>query len=214
MKRVQSYKNSTVEVTFDPNRCIHAAECVRRMPAVFQPSERPWVVLEGADPEEVASVVERCPTGALQFARLDGTYREVPKEEATIRAMINGPLYVRGNVQWKQPDGTVTSETRLALCRCGLSANKPYCDNSHAGKFDATPVAEESRLQPPSADAPAELHLETCPNGPVLLKGNVTLEMRGGPTFTGSAGALCRCGASKAKPFCDGSHKAAGFVAP
>jgi CDGSH-type Zn-finger protein len=182
------------------------------MPAVFRPAERPWVVLEGALPEEVQAVVERCPTGALQFARLDGSYREEPQGEAVIRGMINGPLYVRGDVELKQPDGTWKKETRLALCRCGLSQNKPYCDNSHVGKFDASPMAEENRLQP---GEPGEgLKLDPCPNGPVLVKGQVTIEMRGGPTFEGAAGALCRCGASRTKPFCDGAHKAAGFEAP
>jgi CDGSH-type Zn-finger protein/uncharacterized Fe-S cluster protein YjdI len=214
MKRRQSYKNSTIEVTFDPNRCIHAAECVRRMPVVFRPTERPWVVLEGADPGEVQAVVERCPTGALQFARLDGSYQEAAQPQATIKAMINGPLYIRGDIELELPGGEVKNETRLALCRCGLSQNKPYCDNSHAGKFDASPVAEENKLQPASEAAGAKLRLQPCPNGPVLVRGNVTLEVRGGPTFVGSAGALCRCGASKTKPFCDGAHKTAGFEAP
>jgi CDGSH-type Zn-finger protein/uncharacterized Fe-S cluster protein YjdI len=212
MKRTQQYRNSVVEVRFDPNRCTHAAECVRRMPAVFRPSERPWVVLEGADPEEVQAVVERCPTGALQFARLDGSYTEQPAAEPSIQAMINGPLYVRGDIELRMPDGTVRHETRVALCRCGLSANKPFCDNAHTGRFDAGPVSAENRLQ--QGEAEPGLRLETCPNGPVLLKGEVTVNVRGGPSFAGVGGALCRCGASQAKPFCDGAHKPAGFQAP
>ena len=51
-------------------------------------------------------------------------------------------------------------------------------------------------------------------NGPLLVSGPVTLEDMSGQTF-GLSGrntiALCRCGHSESKPFCDGSHNRAGF---
>jgi CDGSH-type Zn-finger protein len=54
-------------------------------------------------------------------------------------------------------------------------------------------------------------------NGPLIIHGAVRVVDHLGEEFTVPAGkesvALCRCGHSKAKPFCDGSHRACGFQA-
>lgn len=47
-------------------------------------------------------------------------------------------------------------------------------------------------------------------NGPILIEGPLEI---GGKVIEQQTVALCRCGASKNKPFCDGGHRAAGFVA-
>lgn len=54
-----------------------------------------------------------------------------------------------------------------------------------------------------------------CPDGPLLVRGDVRIEdIDGNPVPRPRATvALCRCGLSAVKPFCDGSHKAAGFKA-
>ena len=69
MKRVQSYPGTGFTVTYDPNTCIHAAECARGLPAVFVPEERPWVRPGAASAKQIAEVVARCPSGALQFVK-------------------------------------------------------------------------------------------------------------------------------------------------
>jgi CDGSH-type Zn-finger protein len=85
-----------------------------------------------ANPDRVAEVVMRCPSGALQFEREDGGATEPIPQENAIAVIVDGPLYVRGNVQIKDPLGeTLLEDTRVALCRCGESRNKPLCDNSH-----------------------------------------------------------------------------------
>ena len=49
-------------------------------------------------------------------------------------------------------------------------------------------------------------------NGPLHLEGEVTIEDGNGEViFRGEDAWLCRCGSSKTKPFCDGSHKIVGF---
>jgi len=55
-----------------------------------------------------------------------------------------------------------------------------------------------------------------CPDGPLLVRGDVELvDDRGNPVDRHRATvALCRCGSSMIKPFCDGTHKAIGFEAP
>jgi CDGSH-type Zn-finger protein len=106
--------------------------CVRRLPQVFKPEARPWVAVDGADADAIAATVETCPTGALHYRRLDGGPQEQPPENTTVEPRPNGPLFVRGHVRIVDEDGQLIREdTRAALCRCGASENKPFCDGSH-----------------------------------------------------------------------------------
>ncbi len=88
--------------------------------------------VDAATADKVAEVVVTCPTGALHFERLDGGLQEKPPGETTIDARPNGPLYMRGKLRITGPGGQLIREdTRVALCRCGHSENKPFCDGSH-----------------------------------------------------------------------------------
>ena len=60
--------------------------------------------------------------------------------EPSGRIRENGPLLIKGPIQLTDHDGRViTAEgENVALCRCGQSAKKPFCDASHRGKFDGT----------------------------------------------------------------------------
>jgi CDGSH-type Zn-finger protein len=105
---------------------------VRKLPQVFVPEARPWVVVDAADADAVAAAIESCPTGALHYRRLDGGRQEEPATETTVEPRPNGPLFVRGPVRIVDPDGRLIREdTRVALCRCGGSENKPFCDGTH-----------------------------------------------------------------------------------
>jgi uncharacterized Fe-S cluster protein YjdI/CDGSH-type Zn-finger protein len=129
----REYRNNEIVVFWEPRLCIHAGFCFRGLPAVFKPNDRPWVILDGAEADEVAQVVMTCPTGALHFERLDGGPQEQPDDETTIKLQVNGPLYLRGKLRVVGPGNhKIREDTRLALCRCGVSANKPFCDGSHA----------------------------------------------------------------------------------
>ena len=57
------------------------------------------------------------------------------------------------------------------------------------------------------------IHVEAIPNGPLKLTSTVGQIQVGGEVYEGKACFLCRCGASGNKPYCDGSHKKAGFQA-
>lgn len=59
-------------VHWDSERCIHSERCVRGAPAVFDRQARPWVNLDGAPAEQVAAVIDRCPSGALSYTWADG----------------------------------------------------------------------------------------------------------------------------------------------
>ena len=96
------------------------------------PEARPWVVVDAADADAVAATIESCPTGALHYRRLDGGRDEQYQEDTTVEPRPNGPLFVRGRVRIVDPEGELIREdTRVALCRCGSSKNKPFCDGSH-----------------------------------------------------------------------------------
>ena len=127
----RAYRGTQVEVSFDTALCLHASECVRGLPGVFDRSRRPWILADSATPEELTAVIERCPSGALQYRRLDEAPDEQTDPITTVTPVENGPLALRGRLVVQHPDGTRESLPRAALCRCGQSKNKPFCDNSH-----------------------------------------------------------------------------------
>jgi len=131
---VRHYAGEAIDISYDARRCIHAAECVRGLPAVFDTDRRPWILPSGASADAIAAVIEQCPSGALHYTWRDGGAAESPPEQTTIKPVPGGPLYVRGLVQLRSADGSlIVEDTRVALCRCGQSENKPFCDNSHIG---------------------------------------------------------------------------------
>ena len=204
----KAYRSEKITVSFDPERCIHYAECVRGLPEVFDTEKRPWIQPEKSDPDRVAEVVMRCPTGALRFERRDGGAGEPVPHENVVAVAANGPLYVRGDIEITDSTGAVLLEnTRVALCRCGESRNKPFCDNSHKqANFRDAGVLGENRLALKPA-AGWRLQIVPTVGGPLILKGEVEIRSADGDTaYRGTKTVLCRCGHSANKPFCDGSH--------
>ena len=135
--QVREYRTDSIVVSFDPALCIHLAECLRGAPEVFNTLRRPWVQPEAASPDALAEAVRRCPSGALQYERLDGKSGEPAPPGLEVTVVPSGPLLVRGDVAVVAADGTeLRTATRLALCRCGQSQNKPYCDNTHMSLRD------------------------------------------------------------------------------
>lgn len=125
----RAYRGDAVTVLYDAKRCLHVAECVRGLPEVFNTAARPWIGPDNADAERVAEVVRRCPTGALHYALETGD-EEAGDDNTHITPQPNGPLVIRGKLSIETPEG-VLEETRAALCRCGQSGNKPFCDGTH-----------------------------------------------------------------------------------
>lgn len=128
--RGKAYAGSGVTVYYDAPRCVHVANCVRGLPEVFRPRERPWIQAGSAAAQEVAAVVRTCPTGALHYA-LEGGEGEAPERPTRIVPVVDGPVGLRGDLVIETATGEVR-EVRAALCRCGASSNKPFCDGTHA----------------------------------------------------------------------------------
>lgn len=214
--RVKTYWSDDIVVTYDAGRCIHAAECVRGLPGVFDTGKRPWIQPGNAAADAVAEVVMRCPTGALHFERKDGGAAEDAPEQNTIRVRDRGPLYLRGEIELRLADGAVVRDTRMALCRCGASQNKPFCDNSHVhGGFSDTGALGENKVRLlDTVQTGGKLIVTPTPNGSIKVEGDLALSGADGQTtFEGNRAFLCRCGGSHNKPFCDSTHKEIGFQA-
>jgi uncharacterized Fe-S cluster protein YjdI/CDGSH-type Zn-finger protein len=128
----REYENDDIVVYWEPGLCVHVGRCLRILPEVFDVDARPWVNISAANADEIAEAILACPSGALQFRRKDGGPQEEPPEQTIVRLRPNGPMYVQGHIRIEGPGRKLLRETtRAALCRCGASQNKPYCDNSH-----------------------------------------------------------------------------------
>jgi len=212
-KTVFEYPGKNATVFWHGRLCIHVGECGRAKGELFVGGRNPWCQPDLTNSEEIADVISRCPTGALtvQFKDVPGT--EQPDPVNTVNVAYNGPLFVRGQLNIEDaPDDAPGLACRAALCRCGKSRNKPFCDNSHEkdGFSDYGAVGETGTDEP---DAGGELTIKPIKDGPLMFGGNLTIRNSSGrDAWHGSRVALCRCGESENKPFCDGTHKRVGFT--
>lgn len=200
----------------------------------------------------------------------------------TIRPMQDGPYVIEGLTDLRNRKGPLVTQSRMALCRCGESSNKPFCDGTHAkvgfssAKLDGRPadrrdnyagseitihdnrgicahagrctdglpavfkLGTEPWIDPNGAGA-SEIRevIKSCPsgalsvtvggvehrdgegdptvfiapNGPYVVSGGLELlETRRGEGASTEHCMLCRCGGSKNKPFCDGTHWHKKFI--
>lgn len=199
-----------ITIRFDTRRCIHSRHCVLGAPRVFLANvDGPWLHPEEETVEKCVEIAHACPSGAITYERHDGGLPEAPPQVNVLQVRENGPYAIHAEISLKGHE----SGFRATLCRCGKSANKPYCDNSHrkAG-FIASGEPDTIKSDPlPSRDGP--LHIEPIVNGPLQVMGN--LEICSGTNRTvwhTDVVRLCRCGGSSNKPFCDGTHARIGFI--
>jgi len=127
----KEYTNGEVTIVWQVKKCMHAEYCWRGLPDVFRYKQRPWVDPEGASSEAIMKQIDQCPSGALTYYKNSDGPAKVKSTAPVIEVMENGPLLVRGSFLLKKQDGTEKEEQNAALCRCGVSSNKPYCDGSH-----------------------------------------------------------------------------------
>jgi CDGSH-type Zn-finger protein/uncharacterized Fe-S cluster protein YjdI len=213
MADVEVVSSQSVELRFEARRCIHSRNCVLSRPDVFVPNvEGEWLHPERASAEEVAELAHNCPSGAIQYRRLDGGAQERAPLVNTVRIRENGPLAFHAALVIRS--AVPAPAFRATLCRCGASQTKPYCDGSHhAAGFVATGEPAAGPMQPlATRDGPLEI--VPASNGPLLLKGALEVVSGTGQTIAKlSSTALCRCGHSSNKPYCDGTHTKIGFRA-
>lgn len=98
---------------------------------------------------------------------------------------------------WITLDITSTEEVIAQVKKCPSAALSFYMNNDVQGKVELS----------------SETITEVIPNGPLMVYGNISVkDSKGIEKKNNKVTAFCRCGASKNKPYCDGSHKTIGFV--
>ncbi len=208
---IEEVRSAGAMIRFESRLCIHSRNCVLGRPDVFVPNvEGEWIHPERATPDEIAELAHNCPSGAIQYQRLDGGPAEAAPQVNTVRVRENGPLAFNAPLSIAEAPAGL----RATLCRCGASRRKPWCDGSHnAAGFAATGEPPTQAAEPlPTRNGPVAVL--TTKDGPLQVTGAVEMVSGTGRTINKLTEAwLCRCGASANKPYCDGSHRKVGFRA-
>ncbi len=128
----KEYPNDEVTIVWKPKKCIHSEKCWRNLPEVFRHGKKPWVDPNGKSAEDIKIQIDQSPSGALSYySNKEGNNTNSKPTVTVVDVAPDGPLLVKGEFEIKKADGTISVETNAALCRCGASTNKPYCDGSH-----------------------------------------------------------------------------------
>lgn len=139
---IKEYSKDELTVLWQPKKCIHSAKCWHGLPKAFNPKDRPWIKLDDVNAEEIIEQVMKCPSGALRIKTTPTPEEEIRDvfmedfhddeiEMTEITVLKNGPLKIKGNLSVKHKDGKIENHQEVYLCRCGESANKPFCDGTH-----------------------------------------------------------------------------------
>ncbi len=67
--KAKEYTNGEITIVWKPGICTHSGICVRTLPNVYKPNERPWIQMENAISSEMIDQVAKCPSGALSIKK-------------------------------------------------------------------------------------------------------------------------------------------------
>jgi uncharacterized Fe-S cluster protein YjdI len=67
----RDYPTEGLTIHWNPGICQHSGVCARTLPAVFRPRQRPWIDQDAASAEEIAAMIDTCPSGALRYTWTD-----------------------------------------------------------------------------------------------------------------------------------------------
>ncbi|MBF0276422.1 MAG: CDGSH iron-sulfur domain-containing protein [SAR324 cluster bacterium] len=127
--QLDEYQGESITILDNRGICSHAGVCTSQLPEVWGGVN--WINPDGAGKEKIISIINKCPSGALSF-RINGKNNSENQGEPGIRVSRNGQLEVQGGIELENiRQGKGASQDHYALCRCGQSKNKPFCDGSH-----------------------------------------------------------------------------------
>ena len=137
--KARTYENDEVVVYWQPRLCIHSANCFMGLPGVFNPQKRPWIMPEKGTAGEIIETIDTCPTRALLYQRKNEPHERQEEEPvadsypAHVRILKNGPALISGNFVIHDSENNPLNHDGevAAICRCGASKRKPFCDGSH-----------------------------------------------------------------------------------
>jgi len=208
---VEVVPGTKLSIVFDGKRCIHSRHCVLDTPGVFRANTPGnWIDPDAASVETLVGVAHTCPSGAIRYRRHDGGAEEQAPPVNVCRLRENGPLAINATIALASQEPMF----RATLCRCGASNNKPFCDGSHA-KVGFVATGEPATVTTDALAArDGTLTVTPRKNGPLSVTGNLEICAGTGRIVSRVIKtALCRCGGSSNKPFCDGTHAKNGFTA-
>ena len=165
-------------------------------------------------PEPTAKKPESTDEKALDrwFLEQRGNKR-VPKRLDVANELLvsnGGPLRMSGNITLINEDGSVRHSNNLSLCRCGASKSRPVCDDQHLEVefFDSGAIGQLSDWMP--VHRPQTITVTCVKDGPLKFRGYLRIYNKKGQECITMSGALCRCGKSSKKPFCDNKQHCSG----
>lgn len=65
----KDYPTQGITIHWNASICQHSGVCARTLPAVFRPRERPWINQHEATADEIAAMIDTCPSHALTYTR-------------------------------------------------------------------------------------------------------------------------------------------------
>ena len=128
-RKVDNYKGKKITIHDDRGICSHAGFCTDGLPKVFQMGVEPWINPDAENVGKIIQTIKKCPSGALSYS-IDGVLYNKYSEHPEIQITEDGPYFIKGSIELNDADHP-ESEEHFALCRCGKSKNKPFCDGQH-----------------------------------------------------------------------------------
>jgi CDGSH-type Zn-finger protein len=183
-------------------------------PFSWSDSDQHTVIPESSSNPDVTTVTESTDekTNERWFIEQRGNKRVPKRLEVTNEMQVTsgGPLKMTGNITLINEDGNVTHGNSLRLCRCGASKNKPFCDDQHLEIefLDGGAINHLSEWMP--VVRPQTVTVTCVKNGPLKFRGYLRIFNRKNQECITMSGALCRCGKSTKKPFCDNRQECSG----
>lgn len=132
-ERAEIYKGPTIDM-MDDRRCALARFCHQRDGDAWQLVH---YSSSGKHREQAIQAASECPSGRLTVMDKFGNLMEPELSPAIIVSQdperrASGGLFIQGGIPLEAADGELYEvQNRMALCRCGASKNKPFCDACH-----------------------------------------------------------------------------------
>jgi uncharacterized Fe-S cluster protein YjdI len=137
---VKEFSNGEVTVYWKSELCIHSANCLIGSPEVFNSKKKPWINVHASNSKDIMKVIDTCPSRALTYLKSTKFVTSKPRatvkmksKYARVQILKNGPALITGNFivrDAKKKKIKIDNEV-AAICRCGASKKKPFCDGSH-----------------------------------------------------------------------------------
>jgi len=137
-ERIKKYfqTDSTFKVRDDRYICAHIGVCTDDLPKVYNSKAKPWIAPDNATIEENKALTKKCPSSALDYEEAEQKAKAFfDNQIAKIFIYPKGPYFIQGKVELidDQDSMKILGEVndRFAMCRCGKSEKKPFCDGTH-----------------------------------------------------------------------------------